>query len=133
MIRCIKTEFYTSKEDLERLFACNRISAMIWNKCLVLAKEYRESNNGKWIPRGELQSLLKKTYPISAQSVQSVAERYDDARIGAKQARDRGYNVNYPWRNKKNYPTRWKNQGIKLVGSKLILSLGIWDKHKFPI
>lgn len=130
MIRCIKTEFYTSKEDLERLFACNRISAMIWNKCLVLAKEYREANNGKWISKRELQSLLKKTYPISAQSVQSVAERYDDARVGAKEARGKGYNVNYPWRTKKNYPTRWKNQGIKLIGNKLVLPLGTWNGHR---
>ena len=87
---------------------------MIWNKCLVLAKWYREANNGKWISRGELQSLIKKTYPLHIQSVQSVVERYDDARVGAKEARDKGYNVNYPWRTKKNYPTRWKIDGVKL-------------------
>ena len=43
MIRCLKADFKTSKENLDKLFACNRISAMIWNKCLQLSKEYREA------------------------------------------------------------------------------------------
>lgn len=131
MIRCIKTEFYVSKEDLERLFACNRISAMVWNKCLCLAKEYRRANDGKWISKGMLLKLLKSTYPLNAQSVQSVAERYEDARASAKAARDKGYlNINYPWKNKKNYPTRWKGQSIKVFGNYLVLPLGIWGGHR---
>lgn len=128
MIHCIKTEFYVSKENLEKLFACNRISAMVWNKCLELAKEYRKADGGKWISTGKLKSQLKGVYPLHSQSVQAVVERYDDARLGAKAARDKGYNVNYPWRNKKNYPTRWK-QGIKLVGNIIILYMGYWDHH----
>ena len=130
MIRCIKTEFYVSKEDLEKLFACNRISAMIWNKCLELAKDYRKANGGKWISKGKLQKPLKNIYPLHSQSVQSVVERYDDARLGAKAARDKGFlNINYPWKNKKNYPTRWK-QGIKLESNVLTLFMGYWEHHK---
>lgn len=130
MIRCVKTDFKTSKEDLDRLFACNRVSAMIWNKCLELAKAYRKVNDGKWISKGKLQKLLKNIYPLHSQSVQAITDRYDDARLGTKAARDNGFlNINYPWKYKKNYPTRWK-QGTKLIDNTLILPLGVWDHHK---
>lgn len=131
MIHCIKTEFYVSKEDLDRLFACNRISAMIWNKCLELAKEYRKANDGKWISAGKLKSKLKGIYPLHSQSVQAVVERYDDARTSAKALRDKGYlNINYPWKQKKNYPTRWKGQKTKFSDKYLYLPLGIREKHR---
>ena len=32
MIRVIKTKFSATKETLDLLFACNRISAQIWNE-----------------------------------------------------------------------------------------------------
>lgn len=131
MMRCIKAEFYVSKEDLEKLFACNRISAMIWNKCLELAKEYRKANDGKWISAGKLKNKLKGIYPLHSQSVQAVVERYDDARTSAKAARGKGYlSINYPWKHKKNYPTRWKGQKTKFSDKYLYLPLGIWEKHR---
>ena len=40
MIRVKKTTFRTSKTDLDRLFACNRESARVWNDCLSYAKDY---------------------------------------------------------------------------------------------
>ena len=40
MIRCLKTAFKTSKNNLNRLYECNRISAQIWNDCLDIAKQY---------------------------------------------------------------------------------------------
>ena len=129
MIRCLKTDFKTSCEELDRLFACNRISALIWNKCLDMAREYRLSNDGAWISNSELQKELKNLYPLHSQSVQAVGERYCDARLGAKQARDKGLNKSYPWRRKHAYPTRWK-QGVKLQGQQLLLPLGTWNKHR---
>ncbi|RLQ03302.1 transposase, partial [Geobacillus stearothermophilus] len=38
MYRTVKIPFQTSKKDIDRLFECNRISAQIWNDCLVIAK-----------------------------------------------------------------------------------------------
>lgn len=129
MIRCLKTDFKVSKENLNKLFACNRISAMIWNKCLDLAKEYREINDGAWIQNGELQKEIKGLYPLHSQSVQAVSDRYCDARLGAKQARDKGLNTSYPWKYKHVYPTRWK-QGIKIQGKQILLPLGTWNHHR---
>ena len=130
MIRCLKTDFKTSCEELDRLFACNRISALIWNKCLDVAREYRLSNDGAWISKGDLQKAMKGLYPLYSQSVQSVAERYCDARLGAKQARDKGLNNRYPWRHKHAYPTRWKEESISIVGNTVFLKLAIWNKHR---
>ena len=129
MIRCLTTDFNASKDNLDKLFACNRISAMIWNKCLELARNYRLDNDGAWIQKGDLQKELKNIYPLHSQSVQAVTDRYCDAREGAKAARDAGFNTNYPWRHKHVYPTRWK-QGVKVVGKQILLPLGIWNHHK---
>ena len=39
MIRVIKTNFSATKELPDLFFACNRISAQIWNESLRIAKE----------------------------------------------------------------------------------------------
>ena len=76
MIRVIKTKFSATKETHGLLFACNRISAQIWNELLLIAKEYALSNNGDWINQSKLFKALKKRYPLHSQSIQSVAKRY---------------------------------------------------------
>lgn len=129
MIRCLKADFKTSKENLDKLFACNRISAMIWNKCLQLSKEHREANEGKWISLDGIQKYTKGVYPLHSQSVQSVSERYCWSRDAAKAARDKGLNTSYPWRFKHAYPTRWK-QGVKIQGKQILLPLGTWNRHR---
>ena len=126
----MKTDFYATYDEIDRLFACNRISAMIWNKILDKAKEYRKKHNGAWISQGQLEKELKNIYPLHSQSVQAVAQRYCDNRQSTKAARDKGYlNVRYPWRYKHAYPTRWK-QNIKLIGNKISLPLGMWSGHR---
>lgn len=129
MIHCLKADFKTSKKNLDKLFACNRISAMIWNKCLQLSKEYREANEGKWISLDGIQKYTKGVYPLHSQSVQSVPERYCWSRDAAKAARDKGLNTSYPWRFKHAYPTRWK-QGVKIQGKQILLPLGTWNRHR---
>ena len=113
------------------LFACNKISAMIWNKILDLQHEYRKNNNGKWISKAELQKKLKGIYPLNSQSVQAVTDKYCDARLATKNARDKGLENKYPYRHKSNYPTTWKKDSFKLdvKTGKLKLSLGIFE-HK---
>jgi putative transposase len=59
MIRAKKVLFQTSPYDLDRLFACNRESALIWNKCLHISKEYIQ-NHQKWISKSELQKATKR-------------------------------------------------------------------------
>ena len=44
MIRVHKTTFCTSKADLDRLFACNRVSAGVWNDCLEIARAYHQQH-----------------------------------------------------------------------------------------
>ena len=131
-IRVLKTTFTASRDDIDRLFACNRISGMIWNKCLALAKEYRSSHNGAWIPKSELKKALKNTYPFHSQSVQMVANKYIDARESTRAARFKGYNNKYPWRYKANFNTQWIDEAFSFDFSNdtLCLSLGVWNHKK---
>ncbi len=40
MIRAQIVPIQASKSNIDRLFACNRESAQVWNHCLELSKEY---------------------------------------------------------------------------------------------
>ena len=91
MIRCLKIDFETSKENLDRLFECNRISALIGNECLKVAKEYALANAGKWINKTLLQQAIKDKFPLHSQSVQSVAHKYLFSRDAAYKANLKGY------------------------------------------
>ena len=130
-IKVLKTLFTASPEAIDQLFACNRISAMVWNKTLRLAKEYSLSNDGKWAGMSYLQKQTKNRYPLHSQSVQSVIHRYLFARDSAHAAIKKGYPNKYPWRHKKNYNTRWVDKAFAFdfVKNTLSLSLGIWN-HK---
>lgn len=112
------------------LFACNRISALVWNRCIDLASEYRKNNDGAWISLGQLQAITKKTVPIHSQSIQSIVESYCEARDATRMARSQGLDTRYPWRHKHMYPTTWKQSAIRINYEKytLTLSLGQWQK-----
>ena len=134
--RVIKSGFKASPDDIDRLFACNRISAMIWNKVLGLAKEYSLANGGEWAGRTYLQKQTKNLYPLHSQSVQAVVHKYLFARDSSAAARKKGYENKYPWRTKKNCNTIWADQAFSFDFEKrvLVLSLGIWDhKRQEPI
>ena len=129
MKRTIKTDFKCNRKNLNRLFACNRISALVWNKILELQHTLRRS-------KGNLQKELKGLYPINSQSVQAVTDKYFAACMSAKSAKDNGLANKYPWRRKRNYPTTWKEDGLSLdrLTGKLRLSLGMFaSKRQAPI
>ena len=134
MKRTIKTDFKCSRENLDKLFACNRISAMVYNKVLELQKEYRKAHDGEWISDKELFEATKGIYAINSQSVQAVVQKYVAARVATKLAREKGLKNQYPWRHKKSYTTTWKANGFKLNNSKLLLSLAMFNgKRQAPI
>ncbi len=95
MLRCIKTPFRASKENIDRLFECNRVSSEMWNFCLTLAKE-THLKTGKWITKSELQKRSKGIFPLHSQSVQSVCHKYLFARDAALKARKAGHKTKYP-------------------------------------
>ena len=105
MIRCLKTEFFTTKSNLDRLFECNRISAEIYNGCLKIAKEYSLANNGKWIGKTHLHS----------QSVQAVCHKYLFSRDAAFKARKAGLKSKYPYKKKKNFNTKWVDKALAKI------------------
>ena len=112
MDRVIKTSFSATKEAIDLLFACNRVSALIWNESLRIAKEYALANNSSWIGQTELQKRLKNRFPLHSQSIQAVAHKYLFARDSARKARMKGYKNKYPWRFKANYNSFWVDKAF---------------------
>ncbi len=125
MLRAVKTTFKATKNNIYKLFEANKVSAQIWNDTLQLSKEYVIKNNGKWISKVELQSLLKGKYPLHSQSIQSVAHKYLFAREATLKTKKKGLNNRYPYRKKKYFNTKWVQKGFKLYpNGKLELSMG---------
>ena len=134
MIQCLKVGFETTKSDLDRLFECNRVSALVWNACLDVSKEYALQSGGKWINKTRLQQAIKGQFPLHSQSVQAVAHKYLDARDAAQKARLIGYRNKYPWRHKKHFNTKWVDKAFHIVGNTIALSMGIQNhKQQKPI
>lgn len=130
MIRCIKTAFKATKFNINRLFECNRISAEIWNECLIVAKNYSLQNDGKWIGKTQLQAALKNKFPIHSQSVQSVCHKYLFSRDSAHLAKNKGMNNKYPYKQKKYFNTKWVDQAFRIEGNTIELSLGILNNRR---
>lgn len=125
MIRCKKINFTANKENINKLFECNKLSAEVWNNVLTISKCYSLNNNGKWINKSKLQQELKKIVPLHSQSIQSVAHKYINSREAANKAKQKGLNTRYPWRKKKNFNTKWVDKAFKLYDNgKIELSLG---------
>lgn len=134
MIRCLKTEFHTSNNDLQKLFDCNRISGEIWNECLAVTKEFSLQNEGKWMGKTALQAALKGHFPLHSQSIQAVAHKYLFARDSAFAARKIGLKNKYPYKKKNHFNTKWVDKAFKIQGTTVFLSLGIRDgKRQTPI
>jgi putative transposase len=74
-----KVFFQASKADLDRLYACNRESARVWNECLRLAKE-NFLQQGCWITKNELQKQTERKFHLHSQSIQAVCHKYLSAR-----------------------------------------------------
>ncbi|WP_261800526.1 transposase [Paenibacillus sp. PAMC21692] len=110
---------------MDRLFACNRESARVWNECLQLSKEHY-TTHGKWITRSELQKQTKGRFHLHSQSIQSVCHKYLFARDSANQSVQRGVKTaRYPYKNKKHYNTKWAKDGFKVTeNGTLFLSMG---------
>lgn len=111
-----------SKEDYNYIRELNKYSAEVWNLCLKLQNEYRESNDGKWIGRNDLQKLTKSCVPLHAKGIHHVVHKFLHARDSAIAAKSKGENNKYPYKEKKYYVTGWDSQAIKIKGNRIIMS-----------
>jgi putative transposase len=135
MIRAQIVSFLTSKSNRNRLFACNRESAQVWNECLQLSKDYY-TDHQKWISRSELQKKTKRKFHLHSQSIQAVCHKYVFARDSTYQALQQGIkSTRYPYKKKKHTNTKWVKDGFKVFeNGKIELSMGIHDgKREDPI
>ncbi|CEH31290.1 hypothetical protein AM501_10420 [Aneurinibacillus migulanus] len=107
MIRAKKVDFRAFKTDTDRLFACNRESALVWNECLQLTKNYYLEHK-KWISKSELQTQTNGKFHLHSQSIQTVCHKYLFARDSSHQAIKKGIKTTrYPYKKKNHYNTKW--------------------------
>lgn len=117
MIRVQIVYFQASDRNMDRLFACNRESARVWNECLQLSKDHY-TTHGKWITRSEIQKQTKGRFHLHSQSIQAVCHKYLFARDSAYQAVQKGVKTaRYPYKTKKHYNTKWAKDGFKVADS----------------
>jgi putative transposase len=135
MLRCKKISFHATKANLDRLFECNRISALVWNECLLTAKEYALSNDGRWINKTNLQTALKRRFLLASQSIQAVAHKYLFARDASFKARQKGLKNKYPYKKKKHFNSKWVDKAFTVhPNGKIELHMGVVDgKRQKPI
>jgi putative transposase len=126
MYRTMKVPFRANQNTIQSLFDIRRLSGVIWNDCVQLARYYYRLSGG-WITKSDLQKELKGLYPLHSQTVQAVAHKFLQARDGAKEARKTGNHARYPWRHKFVFNPKWVDKAFKLEGNKLILSMGDWQ------
>lgn len=127
--------FQASKLNVDRLFACNRESARVWNTCLQLSKEYYTEHQ-KWISQSNIQKQTKGRFHLHSQSIQAVCHKYLFARDSAYQAVKKGIKTaRYPYKNKIHYNTKWAKDGFKVYeNGKIELSMGNHqEKREKPI
>ncbi|WP_027410565.1 RNA-guided endonuclease InsQ/TnpB family protein [Anoxybacteroides tepidamans] len=135
MLRGQKVAFRASKKDLERLVACNRESARVWNECLRLSKEYF-LQYGRRISKSELQKHTKGRFHLHSQSIQAVCHKYLFARQSAQAAIQKGlHHARYPYKQKNYFNTKWAKDGFKVYENGTVaLSMGIHNgKREEPI
>ncbi|WCK57573.1 transposase (plasmid) [Aneurinibacillus sp. Ricciae_BoGa-3] len=133
MYRGQKIYFSASPRTIQQLFECNRISADIWNDCLVEAKNYFFTYK-KWIKKSEIQKHLKGKYRLHSQSIQAVAHKYLDARDSTYKAIQKGIKTaRYPYKKKKHFNTKWVDKAFSISENGTIsLSLGVFHGKRVP-
>jgi putative transposase len=131
MYRTLKTPFYTSQPTIQKLFEIRRMCGTIWNDCVQLARYYYRLGN-KWITKSNLQSELKRHYPLHSQTIQAVAHKFLEARDAAREARKKGYKNRYPWKHKFVFNPTWVDKAFEIKGRKLRLSMGVWSGKTQP-
>ncbi len=135
MIRAQIVPIHASQTNINRLFACNRESAQVWNYCLELSKVYYTQHK-KWISKSELQKQTKGKFHLHSQSIQAICHHYIFARDSAFQAIQKGIKTaRYPYKHKNHTNTKWAKDGFKVVeNGKIELSMGIHQgKREKPI
>jgi putative transposase len=131
MYRTMKMPFRANYHTIQKLFDIRRLSGAIWNDCVQIARYYHRLGGG-WITKTDLQKELKGLYPLHSQTVQAVAHKFLQARIGAKEARKKDKKIRYPWKHKFIFNPKWVDKAFTIEGNRLILSMGDWNGKRQP-
>lgn len=126
MYKTIIVPVKCSSSDILFLSNLNHESALVWNRCVELDRNFREIN-GRWMRFSELQTALLGFSNLHRMGVYHVYRKYLFARTSMFQSIKAKHlnsdKVNLPFREKKYFNTGWNSQGIKVDYSAGTLSL----------
>ena len=83
-----------------------------------------ESRSGKWLKAGDLEKLAKGMYALHSQTIQALAQKFDDNCKTARQLRKTDPEARYPYKDKSYQTVIWKDQAIRVVEGKIVLPNG---------
>ena len=83
-----------------------------------------ESRSGKWLAAGDLEKLAGGMYALHSQTIQALAQKFDDNCKTARQLRKTDPEARYPYKDKSYQTVIWKDQAIRVVEGKIVLPNG---------
>jgi len=83
-----------------------------------------ESRSSKWLNSGDLEKLTKGMYALHSQTIQALAQKFDDNCKTARELRKIDPEARYPYKDKNYQTVIWKDQAIRIVEGKIVLPNG---------
>ncbi|WP_303720444.1 transposase [Malonomonas rubra] len=125
--RQVRLKLSPEQEDLLREYQLE--AAKCWNEILVIARDFYQQNDGKWISKNDLQKALKNQFKLHSQTVQALTDKFCANRKTTAELRRGGdKKAKYPYREKKFLTIPFKQMAIKRSEEqcvRLTLSKGI--------
>ncbi|MFZ5633200.1 MAG: RNA-guided endonuclease InsQ/TnpB family protein [Bacillota bacterium] len=101
-----------------------REAAMCWNAIVNLHRTIYNRYD-IWLSGGQLKEFFKGRFRLHSQSVQALAELYEETCRRTNELRKNGKTSwRYPWRKKHYFTVTWKKAAISFKGNRIFLSNG---------
>lgn len=110
-----------NKAQLELCGLLRREAGRCWTDML---HAHIGSRSSKWLKAGDLEKLAKGMYALHSQTIQALAQKFDDNCKTAHQLRKTDPAARYPYRDKSFQTVIWKDQAIRIVEGKIVLPNG---------
>jgi len=107
-----------NKTQKELCSSLRREAGRCWTDIL---HAHIESRSGKWLKAGDLEKLAKGMYALHSQTIQALAQKFDDNCKTARQLRKTDPEARYPYKDKTYQTVIWKDQAIRIVKGKIVL------------
>jgi len=110
-----------NKTQMELCSSLRQEAGRCWTDML---HAHIESRSSKWLNSSDLEKLTKGKYTLHSQTVQGLAQKFDDNCKTARQLRKTDPEARYPYKDKLYQTVIWKDQAIRIAKGKINLPNG---------